>query len=247
MLWPRCSQVGSLGAEDVHVWAAELDVRGDRQRWLAATLTPEERARAARFRTPELRRRWTAGRGLLREILGHYLAIEPRDVRFGRNAHGKPLLAGQAQRRITFSLARAGGLGVYALTPDHAVGVDVEEVREFPEMRAMAGNIFSRSERAALEAVSPEDYLPAFYRCWTRKEAYLKALGTGLLVPLDSFDVEVASDRPAALLRVSGDAVAPGKWTLLHLEPASGYVGALAVGVPPGQVMLRAWSWEPPD
>ena len=247
MLWPRCSQVGPLGAEDVHVWAAELDVRGDRQRWLAATLSPEERARAARFRTPELRRRWTAGRGLLREILGHYLAIEPRDVRFGRNAHGKPLLAGQAQRRITFNLARAGGLGVYALSSDHAVGVDVEEVREFPELRAMAGNTFSPGERAALEAVSPEDYLPAFYRCWTRKEAYLKARGTGLLTPLDSFDVEIAPDRPAALLGVSGDASAPGEWTLLHLEPASGYVGALAVGAPPGQVMLRAWSWEPPD
>jgi 4'-phosphopantetheinyl transferase len=231
----------------VHVWAAALDVRDDRQRCLAATLTPEERRRAARFRFPELRHRWTAGRGLLREILGHYLAVEPAAVRFGRNAHGKPMLAGEAQRPIAFNLARSGGLGLYALSSSRAVGVDLEQVREFPEMRAMAGNTFSPGERAALGAVSPEDYLPAFYRCWTRKEAYLKARGTGLLAPLDSFDVEVLPDRPAALLRVSGDATAPGEWTLLHLEPASGYVGALAVEAPPDQVTPRAWSWEPPD
>ena len=230
----------------MHVWASALDAAGDRQLRLAATLTPGERERAARFRTAELRRRWTAGRGLLREILGHYLAIEPRDVRFGHNAHGKPMLAGQAQHRIAFNLARGGGLGLFAFTSAHPVGVDVEQLREFPEMRAMAGNTFSPGERAALEAVSPEDYLPAFYRCWTRKEAYLKARGTGLLTPLDSFDVEVAPDRPAALLRVSGDAAVPGKWTLLHLEPASGYVGALAVGARPGQVTHRAWIWESP-
>jgi 4'-phosphopantetheinyl transferase len=231
----------------VHVWAAALDVPCDRRHRLAATLSPEERQRAARFGSSELRRRWTAGRGLLREILCHYLAVEPAELRFGHNAHGKPMLAGEAQRLIAFNLARSGGLGVYALTSSHAVGVDLEEVREFPEMRAMAGNTFSRSERAALEAVSREDYLAAFYRCWTRKEAFLKARGTGLLAPLDSFDVEVVPDRPAALLRVSGDAAAPGQWTLLNLEPALGYLGALAVGAPTCQVTVRAGSWRSPN
>ena len=246
-LWPRRSRVPRLEAGEVHVWAAALDATGDRQLRLAATLTPEERERAARFRTSELRRRWTAGRGLLREILGHYLAVEPAAVRFGRNAHGKPMLAGEAQLPIALNLARSGGLGVYAFTSSHAVGVDLEEVREFPEMRAMAGNTFSRGERAALEAVSHEDFLAAFFRCWTRKEAFLKARGTGLLAALDSFDVEVVPDRPAALLRVSGDAAAPGQWTLLNLEPALGYLGALAVGAPTCQVTVRAGSWRSPN
>jgi len=244
MLWPRCSHVGPLRAGEVHVWAAALDVPSDRRRRLAETLSHEERQRAARFRSSEHCRRWIVGRGLLREILAEYLRVQPEEVCLSSEAHGKLVLAGPPPPPISFSLTRSGGLAVFAISSDYEVGVDAEQLREFPEMRAMADRLFSRAERAALAAVSPEAYLPAFYRCWTRKEAYLKARGTGLLEPLDGFDVEVAPNRPAALLRVAGDAAAASRWTMIHLEPARGYVGALAVGAPPAQVSWRTGSWE---
>jgi len=244
MLWSRRSHVGPLGAGEVDVWAAALDVPCDRQRRLAETLSLEEQRRAARFRSSEYRSRWTVGRGLLREILGHYLAVHPGQVRLGHCVHGKPRLAGQLHSPIAFNLARSGGLGVYALSSCYEVGVDAEELREFPEMRPMANRIFSPAERAFLTAAPPATYLPAFYRCWTCKEAYLKARGTGLLAPLDSFDVEVAADQPAALLRVTGNAEAPGHWTLVHLQPARSHVGALAVRAPPSLVSYRTGCWE---
>ena len=247
MLWSRRSHVGSLGAGEVHVWAAALDVPSDRRRRLIETLSHDERQRAARFRSPEHCSRWSVGRGLLREILGHYLAVQPGQIQFDYSVHGKPTLAGKRNCPITFNLARSGGLVVYAISSRYEVGVDAELLRDFPEMHAMADSLFSRAERAALAAASPATCLPAFYRCWTRKEAYLKARGTGLLASLDSFDVEIASDQPAALLRVTGEAAAPGHWTLVHLEPARSYVGALAVAAPPALSSYRTGSWEPPN
>jgi 4'-phosphopantetheinyl transferase len=240
--WPGRRAVAPIAAGEVHVWAAALDVARERQVHLASMLAPDERERASRFRRADLTRRWVAGRGVLRELLAAYLGIEPRRVAFAYDAFGKPSLA-DAMRSpwLRFNVSHSSGCALYACAAGVPIGVDVEALVEFADMTAVAERFFSPAERAQLAGVRPEQATPAFYACWTRKEAYLKARGVGLLAPLDGFDVSIAAGERAAVLRVDGDPEAPARWALGDLRPAAGYVGAVAVEVPAPRV--RCWTW----
>lgn len=226
----------------VHVWAASLEVSDERLAQLTCALSSEERGRASRFRSGDLTRHFIAGRGYLRELLGAYMGLPPADIRLAYDEHGKPRLAAPEQHRsLLFNVSHSGPLALYAVSAVARVGVDVERIEPFADMPAVAGRFFSPSEQRRLEAESPESYVLAFYRCWTRKEAYLKATGFGLLTPLDSFDVSLARGEPPAILRVDGDYDAPRRWALIHLEPARSCVGALAVETACPEV--HCWQW----
>lgn len=207
-------------AIDLWSWRLALD-DGEIER-LAALLSPDERARARRFVFDRHRMRFVAARGRLREILGGIVGRAPEDLVFSYGEHGKPALAGIADAPH-FNLSHSEDIAVLAVA-SRELGADVEMIR--PLQEDVAGRFFSDAEIAALQALPAADRRAGFYRCWTRKEAVIKALGSGLSLPLKTFDVSVGEE--ARLTRLHGSPDAARGWCLAHLEPAPGYVGALA-------------------
>jgi 4'-phosphopantetheinyl transferase len=212
---------------DVHVWRASLDRPEATTDRLFLTLAPDEMRRARRFHFLEDRHHYIAGRGILRALLGAYLGRPPSELSFGYNAFGKPVLAGEPSLR--FNLSHSRGLALYAVAWGREVGVDVEHVRPDFAGEAIARRFFSAPEVAALKAVPIELRVVAFFDCWTRKEAYIKARGKGLAIPLDRFDVALTPGTPAAVLDDRDAPEEKGRWTLQGLAPGPGFAGALAV------------------
>jgi len=234
----------SPGGDDVHVWRIPLDLPPPLLAGLAAVLSADERSRAARFRFDIHRTRFTAGRAALRHLLASYLRIRPGEVSFRYSAHGKPSLAGSAAGSgLRFNFSNAGGLALAAFVLDREVGVDVEEVKRVADFTAIAERFFSPAENEVLRALPPESRDAAFFTCWTRKEAYIKAVGEGLSIPLDSFDVTLAPGGPPRLLATRGEPGGEARWSLHALHPGPGFVGALAVEAPEPEV--RCFDWEP--
>jgi 4'-phosphopantetheinyl transferase len=237
----------TLRKDKVHVWRAGLRLAAPRLEALRQTLAEDELNRSLRFHTRQDRDRFITARGLLRSILGRYLGIDPGQVRLCYGAQGKPRLAGQdGPETIRFNLAHSGDLALYAVTRGREIGVDVERIRPELVREPLAERFFSQLESAKLRALPVDQQSEAFFACWTRKEAYLKARGQGLLaLPLDQFEVSLAPGEPAALLSVQGDEQEPLRWSLQHLSPEQGYAAALAVEGSGWQ--LECWRWVQDD
>jgi len=236
---------GPIRHEDheVHVWRAALDEFPEAGP-LAACLSEDEQQRAGRFRVPQVRARFTAARSILRDILGSYLGCPPSQVHFHYRKHGKPCLApGAFSDDLRFNLSHSHGLALYAVSRGSEVGIDLENTRTDRDHDRLAERFFSPLESSTLKGLAPEQRLDAFFNCWTRKEAYLKARGEGLAIPLASFSVSLAPGEPAALLSVAGDDREPARWWLSSIDAGPGFAAALAVdGAPAG---LRFWEWRP--
>ena len=214
---------------EVHVWRVDLDCAARTVAALRATLSPEEEQRAARFRSIELQDRWTVARGALRCILAAYARCEPGVLVFREEPHGKPVLTWPVED-ILFNLSHTGGLALVAIAGIGRVGIDAETVRSEIEVEELSRRFFAPAEAAEILALSPDARLAAFFNCWARKEAFVKALGGGLSVPLDRFQVSVRSDQPARLLWVDG-VESDHQWSFLDLsEP--GVAAALVVEGP---------------
>jgi 4'-phosphopantetheinyl transferase len=226
--------------DDVHVWRFPLDVDHAALVRLEATLDDVERARANRLRGELLRRRFVVGRGALRTILAGYLGGEPARIALAYGTHGKPSLA--EADGLEFNLAHSGGLGLCAVVSGRAVGVDLEALRPMENAERIIGRYFTPREQAEFLAHAAAGRLSAFYRGWTRKEAFLKATGDGLAASLDSFEVSLGPDPGppgSLLLRVGADPAAAGRWTLRELDAPPGFAAALAVAGTPRQIVLR--------
>lgn len=197
---------------------------------LYATLSPDERQRAARFHFDVHRQRFALSRGLLRTLLGYYLEADPATLPIVYGPQGKPGLEGGSLR---FNVSHSEDLALYALALDSSgtleLGVDVESIRPVPYAESIARRFFCPAEWQEIQSLPPEQRAGAFFRCWTRKEAYVKALGGGLSVPLDRFQVTLLPGQPAKLVSLDGDPVRAAEWSLYHLDPARNYAGALAV------------------
>lgn len=218
-----------LSPGEVHLWQAWLDLSPDKIRLLEGLLSNDELERARRFHFQRHRQQFVARRGMLRMIIGAYLSAEPESLRFSYSEFGKPDLALPLQSDgLLFNLSSSGGLALYAFAQRRQVGVDVEKVRQDFEHERI-GRFFSLREQSALLSLPAEQRAQAFFNCWTRKEAFIKAHGEGLSLPLDQFDVSIASGDEARLLATRFDPGEAERWTLQHLSPAPGYVGALAV------------------
>ena len=203
----------------------------------AAQLSNAERERASRFACARDARRFIVGRARLRQLLAARLGggVRPESVELVFGACGKPALANPAlNSQLRFNLSRCDDLAVYALSSGCEVGVDVEAVRPLPEADVIAARFFSRREHAAYRALDPCDRPLGFFQCWTRKEAFIKALGEGLSHPLDGFDVSLALGAPAELLRVELPPVPGGDrgWRLASFSPAPGFVAAVVAEEP---------------
>ncbi len=218
----------------VHVWQARLDPSAADVERLAGLLTEDELARTWRFHFERDRRRFVVGRGVLRSILSRYVHREARQLKLGYGAHGKPYLEynlplGAKPPILRFNLAHSHELAVYAFTTKGEVGIDLEFPRTVPDIDQIARRFFSPGECAALHNLAAEDRATGFFNCWTRKEAYIKLLGSGLSHPLRDFQVTLAPGEPAHLVWVK-NVPDPGSYWSLHALPCSDpYVGALAM------------------
>ena len=227
----------------IDVWSASLEPPRPLRGHLAGYLSPDERKRAVRYVFPRHRERFIAGRAFLRLLLAQYLGTDAGDLTFRYGPHGKPALADD-QDGLQFNLAHCGSLAVCALARGGAeLGVDVERLRPIPDANDVARSSFSPNEVAELESVEGPARLQAFYNAWTRKEAFLKALGDGLARPLDSFDVTLKPDDPPRILRTTGDPEEAERFSLHALEPEAGYVAAVAARGHGWTVRQVRWHW----
>jgi len=220
----------NLGNRDVHVWHWSSEPPPARLAVLERWLSPEESERAARFRFERHRAAFLAARGTLRELLGEYAGCAPAEVAFDYNSYGKPSLAAPACA-LRFNLSHSGGIAAAAFTAGCEVGIDVERADRRVDLK-VADAHFSPYEIERLYRL-PEDERPAaFFRIWTRKEAFVKAQGKGLSLPLAGFDVTVDPGDPPAILRCAWDESAPARWMLVDLTVELGCPAALAVADP---------------
>jgi 4'-phosphopantetheinyl transferase len=217
-----------LGGPEVHLWRTALSVPTARMAVLYATLSAEEQDRAGRFRLEHSRQAFVAAHGALRAILGRYLEASPQTIQFRCNSHGKPELAAPEQAWLRFSLAHSGNLALCAVTAGREVGVDVEKIRPVDDLDKLVARFFAPGERAAFESLPPAQRLPAFFAGWTRKEAYIKAWGLGLSLPLDEFEVSLSPGEAAALLADRHNPAGEAPWSLCEIDVGPDYAAALA-------------------
>lgn len=229
-LWSHPQETPALGADEVHVWRVWLDQPRSRLDGLRALLDAEEISRAGRFHFAPDRDHFIVARGVLRTLLGSYLGVDPTALRLTHNPFGKSSVQHEARgRTVTSNLSHSHGLALYAFARDRALGIDVEQARADLACEEVAERFFSAREAGTLRALGPDLKTEAFFNCWTRKEAYIKAIGEGLSHPLESFTVSLIPGEPAALLGVEGAPCETSRWSLRELKPAPGYVAALAV------------------
>jgi 4'-phosphopantetheinyl transferase len=216
---------------------AETDVQ-----FLREQLAPEERSRAGRFRVAAAAESYVVAHAALRDILSRYLDIEALDIRFRSNANGKPFVADeQNPDGFSFSLSHTRNLALVATARGRRVGVDVEAIRPEALEEGMMEQTFSPDQVAVLRALPYDQRLSAFFRGWTQKEAFLKALGTGLATPLLDFDVALEAGGRSGLLRTAWDPGESRRWTLRELPMDSGFSAALAMEG--AQIRLSTWRW----
>lgn len=231
----------ALTGDQVDIWRADIDLPSSTVQRLEQNLVEEELARARRFYFERDRIHFTVARGLLREVLGRYVGTPPHRLRFRSNEYGKPFLEDDAVR---FNLSHSGGVALFAVTRRREIGVDIECIRKDFDCLEIAGRFFSKQEQKALEAL-PADLQPiAFFNCWTRKEAFIKAIGEGVSFPLDRFDVSLAPGQLARLISIRGDSSAAEGWNLQELQVGDRY--AAAVVVEGGDCELQFWEWIAP-
>jgi 4'-phosphopantetheinyl transferase len=215
----------SLKTSEVHVWRLELEQPPER---FIKLLDADEFARATRFYFEKDQRHFVVARGFLRVLLGRYLDSDPKRLKFVYGAYGKPAL--ETAGSLRFNMSHSHGMALYAFTDGCDIGVDVEQVRADFTSDDIARRYFSPVEVQSLCGLPNEERVASFFRCWTRKEAYIKAIGLGLSQPLDGFDVTLAPDEPPALLRT--DDGTHERWSMANVEVGSGYAGALVVEGP---------------
>jgi len=232
-----------LSEDEVHVWRASLEIKPADVQSFRKLLSADEISKAERFYFEEDRKHFIAARGILRTILGRYLRTFPGYLRFCYKLYGKPALVGESGGKIfSFNLSHSRELLLLAITRGREVGIDVECIQKGlgGQGQEIAERFFSPNEVAKLCSLPTEQKAEAFFKCWTRKEAYVKAKGGGLTVPLDQFEVSFSPGEPAALLHAAFPREI-SDWSMEELHPGPGYVGALVVQ---GRaVQLKYWQW----
>jgi 4'-phosphopantetheinyl transferase len=234
-----------LGSDEVHVWRVSLFEPPSQIESFLHTLAADEQTRAERFYFQRDRERFIIAHGVLRAVLGLYLNRAPECLSFCYRSHGKPALTRESgEDAISFNMSHSHGVALYAVARGREVGIDLEFIRGDLDVEQIAERFFSRREIATLRALPIDLRKYAFFLCWTRKEAYIKARGEGLSSPLDQFDVSLIPGEPAALQSTRPDSAEALRWSLQELTLASGYVAALAVE---GRgCSLSCWQWPRP-
>lgn len=226
---------------ELHLWFFDMDAAAGSIDRLLLLLSVDECARSDRLILPVVRNRFIAARGILRTILGAAVSLPPRELLFGYGPHGKPELLNSEAAGLHFNLSHSGSMALLALSRSHPVGVDIERIRCGRPFLRLSHRFFSESEAAELAALSEDDIMDGFYACWTRKEAYLKAIGTGLATPLNAFDVTLKPGEPPTLYGQRLDPFETGRWRIYEVETEPGYRAAVATGWQTPEIITRRW------
>jgi 4'-phosphopantetheinyl transferase len=242
--WEPAPPQLAIDRGEVHVWRASLAVPAPELARHLEILGDDERSRAERFRFEVHRNRFVAGRGIQRLVLARYLGADPAALRYALAEHGKPALDGQwADSGVRFNVSNSENGLLIAVSRGRELGVDLEAILPVSDRDAVARRFFSVPENQVYDTIPDDVRDLAFFTCWTRKEAYIKALGEGLSMPLDRFDVTLRPGEPARLLCTRGTPDEAARWTLRELDPGPGWLGALAVEG--GGWALRLFDWDP--
>lgn len=223
-----------LPAGHIHVWRAIVDVPFARLQVYQETLSPDERERAQRFILSRHQQRFTAARGILRQILARYLRTPPRDIRIQSGPFGKPFLQDPVEQPLHFNVAHSQQLALYAVSRDFEVGIDLEGDRDSLDYAGLAERVCSAEELLTFQKLSRTEQRTAFFRCWTRKEAFVKAIGKGFSFPLEQVTISFTDDEPPRILSVHGQS--SEDWSLFDLPLGQGFWGALAVAGKPSLI-----------
>ena len=242
-VWKIPPKFLSLESDIVHVWRIQLDLNKHDLTKFLGVLSEDEVDRAKKLYVEADRIRYIVVRAALRIILGNYEGVAPSDLDIAYSQQGKPYLSSKSKMKdIKFNLSHTGDLGLIAVAVGRQVGVDIELVRQESSIKTIAKRFFSPEENRKLTAL-PDSLQPeAFFTCWTRKEAFVKATGKGLLIPLNQFQVSFYPDDTPQLLNVGNDPDEPERWSMFHLDPGLDYVGALIVEGKDLNVM--GWDWS---
>lgn len=244
LIWGGFDGRYALPEDEVHVWRTSLNVAASSLAKFRQILSPDERERADQFHFEVDRRRFVIGRGYLRLLLGEILDMPANTLQFDYDEFGKPSLIPMHVLPLQFNVSHSGDLILIAITVDRAVGIDVERVRTDLDLDRIAAHFFSANECKILASLAGHGRYEAFFTCWARKEAYLKATGVGLSLPLHQFDVSFLPDEEPRLLATRPDPTEALRWTLRTLEPGHDYMAALAVAGSAWK--LRCLDWHSP-
>lgn len=216
----------NLSPASVDIWLVKIVGTDSIVHRFQEILAPDEMSRAGRFKSRQLRERYILSRGSLRVLLARYLDVAPATLRFRYGAKGKPELA--EPMGVEFNISHSGDLAAFAFSISGPIGIDVEQIHFLPDMEMIAKEFFSVNECDELMRLPHRQREHAFFLCWTRKEAYIKAVGDGLHIPLNSFSVTLHPDHPAEVVGLPDDREAATAWKLHGLKVGPAYAGALA-------------------
>lgn len=243
--WVASPKAPVLRVNEVQVWRIPLADHAGAEVRLKELLSPDEHVRAEHFHFLHDRQHFIIRRAVLRQLLAAVLATKSQAIRLEFGAHGKPFVAGQIGAcRLQFSCSHSADWALIALTRGSELGVDLEQHRSMPDAEDLAKNFFSCAEINELAGLPSELKTAGFFNGWTRKEAFVKAIGLGLSCPLNGFSVSLAPNQPAALLEVTNNAEALKRWELISLNVAPNYSAALVFENQQASLKLFTWSWE---
>jgi len=232
----------ALESDEIHIWRASLRVEPSTLQSLHHTLSEEETKRAHKFHFEKDKVNFIAARGLLRNILSRYLDTPADRLAFSSNTYGKPHLANeQKSNLLKFNMSHSGDLALYAIARAQEVGIDIEQWREHIAEEDIAERFFSSQEVTALRSLPKHLQKEAFFNCWTRKEAYIKAKGKGLSLPLKAFTVSLAPAEPASFIFEKDRPLDSTSWSLCSLDAGPGYSAALVVEG--NNALIKCWKW----
>jgi len=231
-----------LKNDEVHVWLVGGDDAAIGAAGYDSVLSSVERDRASKFKFAVHRRRYTIAHAALRHILGGYLELDPAQLEFRQGPYGKPELASTARSEpLNFNLSHSHEAALVAVTHGGQIGVDIEYIKREFQWQEVAERFFAPGEIARLRALPVEKQQRAFFTCWTRKEAYIKAKGGGLSIPLKDFEVSLSPGEPASLVSCIGDPKEVQRWQLAEIETSSDYAAAIAVEGTGWRLQCRRW------
>lgn len=235
-----------LALKETHVWCAPVDMEINAYRDIAASLSAQELQRASTLGSAQIKHRFMTSRALLRNILSRYLHLSAERISIAYSPSGKPRLDSQHRESdIMFSIAHSGDLTLIAITTNSEIGIDIERIRTMEMSGIIASQFFSKDERLELQNSPPRERLEGFFNCWTRKEAYLKAIGGNKIIEPNSIDVSIAAEAPARILKIAGDGFEASQWSIRSLLPAPGYVAAVAVRCKGAKLSCLQWPETP--
>jgi 4'-phosphopantetheinyl transferase len=229
-----------LKDSDLHIWRASLSGSPDELSYFDSLLSMDEKARAERFYFERDRNRYVFGRGILRTLLGNYLRQEASKITFVYGLYGKPAIGSMhSNKTLQFNLAHSNEWAVYVFGWDQPLGIDLEHIRPMPDVDDLAERVFSASESALIHSLFDDQKWETFFTIWTCKEAFLKARGSGLTIPLDQFEVSPNANGDMKLTSISGNSTLAARWRLETFKPMADYQSAIAVENHTGKIIFH--------